>query len=368
MPTAAPIAVEAGSAVAPRPLRLGVLDQSPVAEGGSGAQALRNSVDLAQLAESVGYGRYWVAEHHGTPGLACASPEVLLGAIGAATDTIRIGSGGIMLPHYSPLKVAENFSMLGGLFGDRVDLGIGRAAGTDRTTSLALQRDRRQQAPDDFPQQLAELLAYLADDLPADHPFARLGRLPGRPGTATPWLLGSSPQSAVWAAELGLGYVFADFINSGGAAVARRYRAEFQPSQWQPEPRSVVAVWAICAETHAEAERLASSSRMMMSLLHRGRLIAVPSPETALAFLADEASRNDPAGVGPPVAGQRQRRMILGTPDAVKAGIESVAAEYAADEVLLVNILHDHAARRRSYELVAEAFSLAAVGAACKTA
>ena len=159
-------------------LRLSVLDQAPISEGSSGVEALRNSIDLARLADSLGYHRYWVAEHHGTPMLAGASPEVLIGPIAAATERLRVGSGGVMLPHYSPLKVAESFSMLSGLFPGRIDLGLGRAAGTDPTTTFALQRDRRTAAPDDFPQQLAELLAYLDDRFPEGHPFARLAAPP----------------------------------------------------------------------------------------------------------------------------------------------------------------------------------------------
>ncbi len=175
------------------PFALSVLDQSPVAEGATGAEALRNSLELARLADRLGYHRYWVAEHHGTPALACAAPEVLIGPIAAATRRLRVGSGGVMLPHYSPLKVAEAFSTLAALYPGRIDLGLGRAPGTDQLTMLALQRDRRQRAPDDFPQQLAELLAYLDDRMPADHPFARLAALlPGRPERPEPWLLGSS--------------------------------------------------------------------------------------------------------------------------------------------------------------------------------
>ncbi|MDQ3558749.1 MAG: MsnO8 family LLM class oxidoreductase, partial [Pseudomonadota bacterium] len=163
------------------PLRFSVLDQAPIAEGESGADALRHSLDLAQLCDRLGYYRYWVAEHHGTPMLACASPEALIGPIAATTQSIRVGSGGVMLPHYSPLKVAETFSMFAGLYPDRIDLGLGRAPGSDPKTAYALQRDRRQAAPDDFPDQLVELLAYLEDTLPADHPFRDLAKLPGLP-------------------------------------------------------------------------------------------------------------------------------------------------------------------------------------------
>src|SRR3954471_24422503 len=201
-------------------MRISVLDQSPIAEGSSGPEALRNTIDLAQLADRLGYHRYWVAEHHGGAMLAGPSPEALIGPIAAGTGRIRVGSGGVMLQHYSPLKVAETFSVLAGLYPGRIDLGLGRASGTDPLTTYALQRDRRQAAPDDFPQQLAELLAYLDDSLPADHPFARLGGvLPGRPERPEPWLLGSSVQSALWAAELGLPYAFADFINPAGAEI-----------------------------------------------------------------------------------------------------------------------------------------------------
>jgi luciferase family oxidoreductase group 1 len=330
-------------------VRLSVLDQAPIPEGSGGADALRNSVDLARRAEELGYHRYWVAEHHGTPGLASASPEALIGPIAAATARIRVGSGGVMLPHYSPLKVAETFSALSGLFPGRIDLGLGRAPGTDPTTTFALQRDRRDAAPDDFPQQLAELLGYLNDDLPADHPFVRLAAtLPGLPERPEPWLLGSSPQSGIWAAEVGLPYAFADFINAGGAEIAARYRAESE------RPVLAVATWAICADTDEEAQRLASSSRMTMRLLNQGRLIPVPTVEKALRFLASDSV---PAGPR-----ERRRRAIIGDPRQVRAGLESVAEEYGADELMVVTITHDHDARLRSYELIAEAFGLAPVG------
>lgn len=330
-------------------LRLSILDQSPIAEGSTGAAALHNSLDLARLADNLGYCRYWVAEHHGTPTLACAAPEVLIGPIAAATSRLRVGSGGVMLPHYSPLKVAETFSMLSGLFPGRIDLGLGRAAGTDPTTTFALQRDRREAAPDDFPEQLAELLAYLGDYMPSDHPFARLAALPGRPEVPEPWLLGSSPQSGVWAAELGLPYVFADFINQAGAAVAARYREQFVPSAHLAAPRVVVAAWALCAETDAEARRLATSSEMLLANLFSGRLLPVPSVETAQVFLAQQGRR--------PGAFSR-RRAIVGAPDTVRDGIQALAREYGADEVMIVTITYEHAARRRSYELLADVFGL----------
>ncbi len=336
--------------------RLSVLDQSPIPEGFTGADALRNSVDLAAHAERLGYHRYWIAEHHGTPGLASAAPEALVGAVAATTSSIRVGSGGVMLPHYSPLKVAETFSALSGLFPGRIDLGLGRAPGTDPMTMFALQRDRRSASPDDFIEQLTELLGYLNGDLAAEHPFSRLAAtLPGLPERPEPWLLGSSPQSAVWAGQLGLRYSFADFINANGAEIADLYRREFRATAELPNPTLAIATWAICAETQEEADRLASSSRMTLRLLNQGRLIPVPPVETAVRFLASQPESADP--------GQRRRRAIIGDPDTVRAGLEAVARDYGAGEVMLVTITHDHEARRRSYGLIADAFGLSATAA-----
>ncbi len=336
-------------------MRLSVLDQSPIPEGSAPAQALHNTLDLARAADALGYHRYWVAEHHGGGMLAGPSPEALIGPIAAATSRLRVGSGGVMLPHYSPLKVAETFSVLSGLFPGRIDLGIGRAAGTDPVTAHVLQRDRRQAPPDDFFDQLAELIAYLEDRFPDDHPLKRLTALPGVPEAPEVWLLGSSPQSAIWAADLGLPYAFADFINSdGGADIARLYGERFADSERLPTPRTAVAVWAIAADTDEEAERLASSAAMSFTLLQRGELIPVPPVDEALAFLAEERTR--PRMV--PSVLTRARRRIVGSPATVRAGREAVAAEYGADELMVVTITYDHAARRRSYELIADAFGL----------
>ena len=316
-------------------LKLSVLDQSPIAEGSTGAQALRNTIDLARLTESLGYHRYWVAEHHATGMLAGASPEVLLAAIGAATTRMRIGSGGVMLPHYSPLKVAESFSVLSGLYGDRIDLGVGRAPGSDPGTAFALQRDRRYAAIDDFPEQLAELMAYLHASFPPGHPLARLSALPGRPESPTLWLLGS--------------YSFADFINPAGAEIARLYRDRYVPSPAHPDPELAIAVSTICAETDDEAEHLASSSRMAITLLRRGRPGPVPPVDKAIEFLSH---------LVPSELSLNGRRLVVGSPERVRVGLEEVAAEYDAGEVAVVTITYDHAARRRSYELIASAFGL----------
>jgi luciferase family oxidoreductase group 1 len=346
---------------------LSVLDQSPIAEGSTGAQALHNTIDLARLTDRLGYHRYWVAEHHGGPMLAGPSPEVLIGPIASATEAIRVGSGGVMLPHYSPLKVAETFSVLAGLFPDRIDLALGRAAGTDPMTMYALQRDRRQASPDDFPEQLVELLGYLDDRLPADHPFARLARtLPGRPHKPEPWLLGSSPQSAIWAAELGLPYAFADFINPKGAEIAALYRERFAASSPEGEhehtgvsPRTAVGVWVICAEDDEQARALAASGRMAFTMLRRGQLIAVPPVEQALRFLAgEERERERERGGAADAAPRSERRTVVGGPDTVREQLAEVVSSYGAEEAIVVCITYEHDARRRSYELLADAFQL----------
>jgi len=280
--------------------------------------------------------------------LASASPEALIGPVAAATRRIRVGSGGVMLPHYSPFKVAETFSVLAGLYPNRIDLGLGRAPGTDQATSLALQRDRTRQVADDFPQQLAELLALLEDRMPENHPFARLAALPGLPERPDPWLLGSSPQSAIWAGELGLPYSFADFINPGAGGIADLYREKFVDSERRPAPAVAACVWVICAESEEEAQRLSASSRMTMSMLRRGTLIPVPPVEKALRYLEGRAP------------GGSRRRAVIGDPDGVRAGLDEVARHYGAEELMIVTITYDHGARRRSYELIAEAFALGA--------
>jgi luciferase family oxidoreductase group 1 len=328
---------------------LSVLDQTPIAAGTTPAAALANSIDLARHCEALGYHRYWLAEHHASAALAGSAPEILIGAVAGATSRMRIGSGGIMLPHYSPLKVAEVFSQLAGLYPGRIDLGLGRAPGSDQRTAIALQRDRRQQAPNDFPNQLAELIGYLEDSLPAEHPFAAYSRtLPGLPESPEPWVLGSSGDSAVFAGDLGLPYCFADFINARQGAIAADYRARFVARHPGDRPRVAVAVWTVVAETDAEAERLAAPARMMFAHLLMGRSIPVPDVETALAWLGDRPEL-DRMRAG--------RRVVAGSPETVRAGLQAAAAEYGADEVLLVNILHDHQARKRSYTLAMQAMA-----------
>ena len=289
--------------------------------------------------------------------LAGPSPEALIGPIAAATSRIRVGSGGVMLPHYSPFKVAETFSLLSGLFPGRIDLALGRAAGTDPLTTFALQRDRRQAAPDDFPQQLAELLAYLDDRMPEDHPFARLAKtLPGRPE------LPERVAARLLSAERHLGRRAGDAVCVRRLHQLRRRRDRGALSRTlcrtrTPDgrkPRTAVAVWVICAESDEQAQRLAASGRMTFTMLRRGELIA--------GSAAGEGARVPRRTSGAaPAAGQSraQRRAVVGTPDAVRAELEDVAAKYGADELIAVNILYDHQARRHSYELLAEAFEMA---------
>jgi len=334
--------------------RLSVLDQSPIAQGSDAAQALRNTIDLAQVADALGYHRYWLAEHHASRSLAGVAPEALIGPVALATRRIRVGSGGVMLPHYSPFKVAETFSMLSALAPGRIDLGLGRAPGSDQRTAFALQRDRSKRMPSDFPEQLEELTAYLEGTMAQDHPFAALQELmPTGGGMPELWMLGSSPESAVWAAERGLPYCFADFINSDGAHLAQYYRRSFRPSARLAEPYVMAATWTIAAPTAQEAERLAAPARMMFAHLIAGTPIPVPPVEEALVWL--EAN---------PQANRRSRRTVLGTPAEVRRGLDAVAAEYGADELMLVNILPDHPARRLSYELMAAEYGLAPAAAA----
>lgn len=326
-------------------MRLSVLDQSPIAEGMPGGQALRNSLELAQLADRLGYHRFWMAEHHASPALASASPELMLAAIGRETQQIRIGTGGVMLPHYSPFKVAESFSMLAGLFPGRVDLGLGRAPGSDQLTAYALQQDRRTRAQLEFPQQLAELMAYFDGTLPEGHPFRHLSvNLPGGDEAPDIWVLGSSEDSAELAGAAGLPYCIADFIAGEVPSLAARYRQAFRPSARAAAPVVMVACWTVAAADAERAAWLSGPSRMMLAHLLQGQLIAVPSPERAAAWLAA-----NPAPMPP------NRRPVTGNAVECRAQLLAKAQLYGADELMLVNILHDHQDRLESYRLIAEA-------------
>lgn len=333
-------------------MKLSVLDQSPVPSGSTSADALRNSIDLARLAERLGYERYWVAEHHATTALAGASPEILVGQIAAATSRIRVGSGGVMLPHYSALKVAENFRVLHALFPGRIDLGIGRAPGSDQLTATALQPDHQLPGQEVFPQQLVELLAFLEGGFESDHPFSRITVTPAMPGGPEVWLLGSTNFSAAYAAHLGLPFCFAHFIDpTEGEVVAKNYLDRFQPSDARPRPRLAVAAAAVCADDEEEAERIAASLRLWrLRLTSSGRPGAIPTVEEALAHPYSAADRHQLA--------RQQGRAIVGGPQVVRTQIEELVDRFGASEAVVVTIVHDHQARRRSYELIAKAFDL----------
>jgi luciferase family oxidoreductase group 1 len=330
-------------------MRLSVLDQSPVRSGMTPAEALQETLELAQLCERLGYHRYWLAEHHATPALAGSSPEILIGQVAARTSRIRVGSGGVMLQHYSPLKVAENFRVLETLFPGRIDLGIGRAPGSDQLTARAL----RPEGPriDDFPDKVADTLGYLGGALPPGHPFGRVRVMPEGPTTPEVWLLGSSDQSAMLAAHFGLAFSFAHFINAdGGADVTRAYARAFRPSPLLAEPRASAAIFAVCADTEAEARRLALSRELFIAWLYTGRPRPYPSPEEAEAYPYDAREHA--------IVQHARQRTVAGTPEHVREQLSRLAADYGVDELVIVTITHDPKARRRSYELLAQAFAL----------
>ena len=333
-------------------LRLSILDQSPVREGGTPADAFAETIELAQAAERLGYHRYWLAEHHGTEGLAGPAPEIMVARVAAATSEIRVGSGGVMLSHYSPYKVAETFRVLETLYPGRIDLGIGRAPGSDGRTAQALAYGSNI-GIEYFPNKIDDLTGFLTDTLPDSHPFAGIRATPATPSTPEVWLLGSSNGSATYAAQFGLALSFAQFIAPrGGEAVVEAYRENFKPSALYSEPVASIGVFALCAETDEAAQRLGASRDLWRLRVDRGYHGPVPSPEEALAYdyTAAERARIE----------ANRERSIIGTPDAVKARIEELAASFAVDEVVVLGICYEFEARLRSYELLADAFGLAA--------
>jgi len=328
-------------------LKLSVLDQSPVISGHSPAQAIAATLELARHAEALGYHRYWLAEHHAIAALADPCPEVLLARLGAETRRLRIGSGGVLLPYYSPFKVAEVFRMLECLYPGRVDLGIGRAPGGDSRTAHAVGGGQLPTA-EDFPQRVWELVGHLDGDLPEDHPHKRVRLQPGGDTAPEVWLLGSSDYSGALAAQLGLRFAFAHFINAkGGDAVTRAYRDRFQPSARERSPAALVCVFVICAADDAEAERLCASIDLRRLHMALGRDTPVPTlAEAAQHAYSDEERRY--------VLGQRDRA-VIGGPEKCRRELTALAGRYAVDEVMALTITGDYATRLRSYELLAEA-------------
>ncbi len=328
-------------------VRLNVLDQSPVPEGSTPAQAIANSIELAKHVERLGYYRYWMSEHHAMDLLACTAPEVLLARIGAETSRIRIGSGGIMLPHYSAYKVAEVFRTLHAMYPGRVDLGIGRAPGGGPLEAHALRRERRQRPADDFADQIGELLMFLNGDFPVEHPFSQLTVSPEMPGAPEVWMLGSSLWSADAAAQFGLPYSFAHFFSPVHTRTAiMDYTESFRAGRHAAEPRKSVAVGVLCAETEEEAEFLMASPRLLMRRIRAGDRRPVPRPEDALR----ELERQGPV----PMEQGEWPRYFYGTPERVHEQLAAFASALGLDELIAVTIVHDHAARLRSYALLSE--------------
>jgi luciferase family oxidoreductase group 1 len=331
-------------------LRLSILDQSPIVSGHTPTEALQATVALARRADALGYHRYWLAEHHNMRGLADPSPEILLGQVAAATSRIRIGTGGVLLPYYSPLKVAETFRMYENLFPGRIDLGIGRAPGGDRMTADAMNA-RAFDDMDAFPRQVMDVVGWLDRSLPEDHPFALVQAMPTGVSSPEVWLLGSSDYSGALSAYLGLRFAFAHFINAqGGDAVSRAYRSDFRPSARESVPCSMVCVFALCADTADEAERLASSIDLRRLQMATGRESVIATVAEAQAYPYTERDRD--------IIRRERARAVVGAPVDVKSRLLEIAAAYAADELMVITITGDYATRARSYELLAREFGL----------
>ena len=340
-------------------MKLSALDQSPIRKGGTAADAVRETIELAKCCERFGYSRYWLAEHHNTSSFAGSTPEVLIARVAAETKSIRVGSGGIMLPHYSPLKVAENFRMLETLYPRRIDLAIGRAPGADGRTSVALQAGPQAWDIGAFPQQADLLRHYLEEaaglaEWPSTHPYRQIHASPRGPGMPEMWMLASSLSGAVFAAELGLPLSFAQFISPDGSGVeaAQTYRRQFKAHRAGDVPRVSVAVFALAADTEEEAERLCLTRNLWVMQLLRNQAGPFPSAEDAAAYAYTPEDRVMLRGIA--------ARGMTGTAERVRAGLEKIASEFGADEVVVLTITFDFAARVRSYELIAKAFGLGA--------
>jgi luciferase family oxidoreductase group 1 len=337
-------------------MRLSVLDQSPVPKGATAAEAVANTIALAQAAERLGYHRYWLAEHHNTSSFAGSAPEVLIARVAAETRRIRVGSGGVMLMHYSPLKVAEQFRMLETLAPGRIDLGIGRAPGADERTTRALQAGPESWGIDAFPSQVHLLKQFLDDaagvaPMPADHPYRGIHAMPRGETRPELWLLGSGLHSAVYAAEFGLPFCHAHFISPEGSLEAcEAYRERFKPSSWCDRPRLAMGVSALAADAEEEAHRLSASRNLWVVRLYTGRPIQFPSPEEALTYPYTDDERR--------LLTALEARSIVGTPAAVKVKLTTLAERHGAEELVVVTITYDFASRLHSYQLLAAAFAL----------
>jgi luciferase family oxidoreductase group 1 len=337
------------------PVPLSVLDLAVVGEGSSPAQALQGSVELIRITEALGYRRYWVAEHHNMPGIASSSPAVLLAHLGSSSSTIRIGSGGVMLPNHASLVVAEQFGTLEALHPGRVDLGIGRAPGTDPVTAGALRRSSPR--ADDFPRQLADLLAFFDGSFPEDHPYRRITAVPGLGYRPEVWLLGSSDYSAQAAGLLGLPFSFAHhFAAENTLPAVDAYRRTFRPSGDRSEPYLMLGVSVVCAETDEEARWLAGAGALAFLRLRSGRPGRFPTPEEAAAYQQTPGERH--------LLESRRASQVIGSPRTVREGLAELVASTGADELMVTTMVHGPADRLRSYRLVAEAVGLGSEPAA----
>lgn len=339
---------------------LSVLDQSPIRKGGSAAEAFANTIDLAKQAERLGYSRYWLAEHHNTSSFAGSAPEVLIAAVAAATNHIRVGSGGVMLPHYSPLKVAECFRVLETLYPGRIDLGVGRAPGGDMRTTRALQPGPQAYDVGVFPQQVELLRQFLEDAMglhgeeggfPADHPYVGLHATPRGPGMPALWMLGSGGDGAIIAAQLGLAYCFAHFINQdAGTQPLELYRRNFRPSRDNASPRGSIAVSVTVADTEEEAKRIASSRNLWVMHLLQNKAGSFPPIEEALSYPYTDPDRVMLRAI--------EQRSITGSPEQVRAKLLALGETHGVDDFIILTITYDQKDRVRSYELLAEAMGL----------
>jgi luciferase family oxidoreductase group 1 len=329
---------------------LSVLDLSPVSAGSTGAQALRNSLDLAQFVDALGYVRYWVAEHHSMPAIASSAPDIMIGQIAALTRNLRVGSGGVMLPNHAPLTVAERFKVLEALYPGRIDLGLGRAPGTDPATSYALRRRQGVTEDDDFLERFNELMLLETRAFPAGHPFHNVRAMPADVTLPPIYLLGSSDYSAQLAGHIGAAFSFAHHFATFDAVEAMRtYRDSFKPSPAHAKPYAILATHVVCADTDEEAERLAKTVDLNFVRRNKGEYQPLASPEDAAAY---DYSAVDKARIA-----QNRTRLSVGSPATVKAKLEPLIAATQADELMITTMIYSHEARKHSYELVAKAFA-----------
>jgi luciferase family oxidoreductase group 1 len=335
-------------------LPLSILDLSPVSAGSTAAQALRNTLDLARFADSRGFTRYWVAEHHNLPAIASASPDIMIGQIAAITQRMRVGAGGIMLPNHAPLMVAERFKLLEALFPGRIDLGVGRAPGTDPATSYALRRRQGISEEDDFLERFQEMMLIENRGFPEGHPFHNVRAMPADVPLPPIFLLGSSDYSAQLAGQIGAAFSFAHhFANFDAAEAMKLYRDNFRPSPARAQPYAILATHVVCADTDAEAERLAATVDLNFVRRAKGEYKELAAPEDALAY--------DYAAVDRARIKANRARMSVGAPGTIKSRLDALIAETKADELMVTSMIFDHAARKHSYDLLAKAFGLAAV-------